>query len=61
MLAFQQPVPLPSSAEFLNTTPFCVLQSLFFFPSLLHDLCVHQLVNVACIWIGKPTTKNIIS
>lgn len=61
MLAFQQPVPLLISAELLNTPPLCVAAVFIFFPSLFHDLCIYQLVNVACIWTGKPATKNIIS
>jgi len=57
---------LPSSGQFAfsaapsSRTPLLrVSCSLYFFSSLLHDLCIHQLVNVACIWIGKPATKSI--
>lgn len=60
-----QNVGLPGqSSPFLHpqapdTPPFCVLQSIYFLRSLLHDFCIHQLVNVACIWIGKAATKTI--
>lgn len=60
-----QNVGLPvESSPFLHpqapdTPPFCVLQSIYFLHSLLHDFCIHQLVNVARIWIGKAATKTI--